>query len=239
MDRFFILVLIFSWLPGSSAKAQEAEESIRPRAYLKSLEILESSEIDPFPEQVNIQNFYKHIREDTIIETSSDRHEGMKRRIPWLYPGEGCEYRAEMVNRELEKISGKKMQKVFVLDPMKFPTRWSQNGFVIWFYHVAPIAEIDGQMMIFDVAVSPEEPMTLKDWVRQMSYFMTRVERLQVAVCDSNSFNPKTQCRNGQGVNQEVLNSLEKEYLLEEWKNIGYLGFDPQAVLTEEYPLLF
>ncbi len=86
--------------------------------------------------------------------------------IPFLYPQDGCYARAHAMSRILEElgiISGK----VFVEGDLRVETNRSPDGYVEWWYHVAPIVMVrkNGQNVpfVFDPSIF-QRPVPVAEW---------------------------------------------------------------------------
>lgn len=118
--------------------------------------------------------------------------EEFPRRITWMYPDDGCYARAEMmVNSLQESIAPLTMMKIFVFGNLYVETDNSPNGFVQWWYHVAPTILNNGEYWVFDPAIDPHNPLKLNDWLRTMT---DDIESLDLSLCSTHTFTPNNDC---------------------------------------------
>ena len=119
-----------------------------------------STVIDAKGNQIDISLVSKEYAKELFDEMAAQKH------IPFDYPQDGCYARAHEMSRLLEK-KGVITTKVFVEGDLRVATKNSPNGYVEWWYHVAPIIKVrDGdkeELYVFDPSIF-DRPVTIKEW---------------------------------------------------------------------------
>ncbi len=155
-----------------------------------------------------------------------------RRRISWLYPDDGCYARASMVMRAAVKRSLPVPKKVFAFGDLRASTRNSPTGYVTWWYHVAPVVEVKKQKYVLDPAIEPKGPLRLRDWLARMG----TPERMEVAVCNSGTYGPSSNCEAlTDGVEQQA-GQTQDYFLTLEWDRLVELSRDPRRELGANPP---
>ena len=175
---------------------------------------------------------FRQLRDHRFLSRGS--HPDFLRRSTWLYPDDGCYARAQLANSNLHSWSVQAPMKVFSFGDLHVKTRNSPLGEVSWWYHVAPIVEVDGQKYVLDPAIEPQHPLTLEEWLGRQS---RNPGDLEVAICKSGSYTPYHQCAD------EIDGKEPKEALVDqgwfldpEWERVEQLGRDPDQELGENPP---
>ncbi|NJL24794.1 MAG: hypothetical protein HC902_06255 [Calothrix sp. SM1_5_4] len=155
------------------------------------------------------------------------------RRSSWLYPDDGCFARAALANRNLGKWSYSVPNKIFVFGDLNVMTVNAVSGMVSWWYHVAPIVEVNGQKYVLDPAIEPRQPLKLEDWLARMS---STPQDLEVAICGSGTYTPNDDCaRISDGQENEAAED-QLVYLRYEWNRLLQLKRDPESELGDNPP---
>jgi Glutaminase len=115
---------------------------------------------------------------------------GFLRRISWIYPDDGCFARAGLAILNFANWAVDLPKKVFVFGDLLVQTPNSPSGEVGWWYHVAPIVEVNQQKYVLDPAMDPNQPMKLEDWVGAMG----DPADMRVAICASGTYTPDDNC---------------------------------------------
>ena len=188
---------------------------------------------------LSISRFYDgtglpRARNWTSLELLQSRFEGMRdlrfliwrprpndlRRISWNYPDDGCYARASLGVRNLSQLSFPKPNKIFVFGNLRFKTKNSPRGVVGWWYHVAPIVEVNGVKFVLDPAINRIRPLLLIDWLKKMG----DPAKMKVAICASGTFSPKDDCNKiSDGIESRGKQSQQR-YLGLEWNRMVNLG---------------
>lgn len=181
--------------------------------------------------QAVLNDRFKQIRDYRWMKSPS--REDFLRRISWLYPDDGCFARAALAVSNFIHWNMPAPSKVFVFGDLSVHTNNSPTGDVTWWYHVAPIVEVEGEKYVLDPAIDPHAPMTLDKWVSQMT---DKTSSLQVAICESGSYDPDDMCdKVSDGVEAQA-NFDIPYYLSNEWSRLVQLKRNPEAELGENPP---
>lgn len=142
------------------------------------------------------------------------------RRISWNYPEDGCYARAALAMKNIFQWFMPLPKKVFVFGNLRVKTQNSSRGVVGWWYHVAPIVEVEGVKFVLDPAIERSQPLKLVDWLSRMG----RPEKMKVAICGSGSYFPGDNCdKESDGL--ELRAERDQQYYLGlEWSHMGRLG---------------
>lgn len=166
---------------------------------------------------------FETMRDDRFLGRNSDR------RIPWLYPDDGCYARAALMNSWFIKHDIKVASKVFAFGKLSAKSEILDHK-VFWWYHVAPIVEVKGEKYVLDPSVDPTAPMKLSAWLDAIG----EPESIKVSICKPGTYLPKESCSDETvGI---PATATTAELLDEEWALVKESGKDPQKVLGEEPP---
>ncbi len=157
------------------------------------------------------------------------------RRSSWLYPDDGCFARASLAILNLSKWNVAVPKKVFVFGDLRVETKNSPSGFVTWWYHVAPLVEVNGEKFVLDPAIEPSRPLPLGDWLARQS---ANPDALEVAVCGSGSYTPYDECFKETDGEETSALSEQGYYLDAEWERLQRLGRNPVEELGDLPPWL-
>ena len=191
---------------------------------------LELPEVTPWSSLSVMQKRFEAIRDRRFLILNSDPD--FPRRISWLYPKDGCYARAAMFNRNAFQMFIPIPKKVFVFGNLRVKTPNARRGVVGWWYHVAPIVEVQGQKYVLDPSINHEAPMTLKDWLSSMG----KPERMKVAICNSGTYSPGDDCQKITDGLELRAETTQKHYLDLEARELRRMGRDPESELGDEPP---
>jgi hypothetical protein len=136
----------------------------------------------------SVNNLFTRVRDSRHIKWQ--RNPNFTRRISWLYPTDGCISRAAMTNRWFKKRGYAIPSKVFAFGKLRMNTRNHPRGYVTWWFHVAPIVQINGVKYVLDPSVDAGKPLLLRDWLDRMG----TPSKIKVAICGSGTYGPKSSC---------------------------------------------
>ncbi len=108
----------------------------------------------------------------------------------WRYPEDGCYARASMANKTAFHQFFPLPGKVFAFGNLTVQTSFSPRGSVSWWYHVAPVVEVDGEKYVLDPAIEFTRPLSLKEWLGRMG----DPSRIKVSFCGSGTYVPSDSC---------------------------------------------
>jgi hypothetical protein len=163
----------------------------------------------------------------------SDLPPDFPRRISWMYPDDGCYARAHlMTHKSYAKIP---MMKLFIFGSLHAKTSNHPQGYVDWWYHVAPIVRIGDVMFILDPAIEPERPLTLDEWIDRCGG-RSRVTGL--SICSNESYSPFSTCSGSSGRTSEdaAKSTVEGTFLMAEYERQKRLKRQPSKVLGDQPP---
>ncbi len=155
------------------------------------------------------------------------------RRSTWLYPDDGCYLRAELITKNLEDRGYENLYKVFAFGNLKVNTNNHPRGYVSWWYHVVPIIAHGDDYLVFDPAINPEAPMTLRSWLSTMD---RNVANIEVAICDAHAVGPYDSCQNPNEEDTDDIIYQQSRLLHTEWRRVQSLNRDPYQELGDNPP---
>ena len=162
---------------------------------------------------------FESIRDERFLIWSA--HPNEKRRTPWFYPDDGCYARAALSMRNIARSNIPLANKVFAFGNLEVQTENSPDGDVGWWYHVAPLVEVNGVKYVIDPSIEFDRPLTLKEWLEKMG----PPEKIKVAICASGTYNPGDKCdRISDGVETFSEKLIETNFLKSEWDRMVKLG---------------
>lgn len=111
-------------------------------------------------EDINVSLVSESLAQELFDKVAKKEH------IPFGYPEDGCYARAHEMARILEK-EGVITAKAFIEGDLRVETSNSPKGYVEWWYHVAPIiqVEVDGkqQPYVIDPSIF-DKPVPIEQW---------------------------------------------------------------------------
>lgn len=132
-----------------------------------------------------LQTRFEQMRDAKVIEAADG-----PRRLSWMYPDDGCYARAALANRTLFEMFLPVPKKVFAFGNLRVETENSPQGFVSWWYHVAPIIEVKDMKYVLDPSIEMSRPLPLKEWLSRMG----TPEQIKVAICEDGTYAPSDSC---------------------------------------------
>lgn len=158
------------------------------------------------------------------------RRPDFPRRISWLYPNDGCYARAAVANAWFEKNNVEVPGKVFAFGELKVDTENHPQGEVYWWYHVAPIVEVQGVKYVIDPSIDHKGALKLDEWLSKMG----NPSKMKVSICKAGAYVPASTCSdvNTQGEGD----STEASILNWEWDQLIKMKLNPEELLGESPP---
>jgi hypothetical protein len=176
-----------------------------------------------------IEEYFRRVRDDRFLEDPSVIH--FLRRPTWMYPDDGCFARAHMMETRLE-FSGKELvKKIFVFGDLRVATGNASDGYVRWWYHVAPIVSDGKEYYVLDPAIEPEHPLPLVEWLSRMG----RAKDFTLSICESGTYTPYEDCLNP-GDEAAIALDDQKYFMDLERYRINDLGRDAVKELGDAPP---
>jgi hypothetical protein len=162
---------------------------------------------------------------------------GFKRRIPWLYPDDGCFMRTQSALRRMQDrgISKEKLpKKIFIFGDLVMTSQFSPNNQVYWWFHVVPAVRLKDEVYVLDPTVESAQPLTIHEWILKL---VTHVSDVRIAVCDTSAYDAFSNCHGDSGLNANQRSQEDAPiYLDAERRRIEDLGFNPNIVLRDFPP---
>lgn len=177
-----------------------------------------------------LQERFEKLRDMRFLDWK--KREGFPRRLSWMFPDDGCFARAALVNRNAFREYIPIPKKVFAFGNLRVETDNSPRGVVTWWYHVAPIVEVDSVKYVLDPALEPSRPLKLQEWVELMG----TPEKMKVSICDSGTYFPRDNCNKESDGMELRAEKAQAYYLNLEWKRLERLGRDAEIELGEAPP---
>jgi len=217
-------------------KALKIERNVTDKEYLKSaLEVATKYDEKKLAlrsgwaaGQNLAEEVFTQIRDKRFIQEESKKE--FLRRSTWLYPDDGCFARADLAKKNIYEFTQEPVYKIFVFGDLNVETANSPEGFVTWWFHVAPIIMIDDVAYVFDPAINPYSLTPAKKWLKKMS---SNIEQLEIAICHANTYVPNSPCELAED-NSEFALENQKQFLAAEWERQIELGRNPDEVLGEK-----
>lgn len=161
---------------------------------------------------------FEHIRDERFLVWKGNTQ--VLRRSSWLYPDDGCFARASLAIRNVFRWFHPLPNKIFVFGNLRVKTKNSPRGVVGWWYHVAPVVEVNEVKYVLDPAIEFTRPLPMAEWLARMG----RPERMKVAICSSGTYSPGDRCireTNGLEIQAE---RAQQHYLTLEWNRMRSMG---------------
>lgn len=169
----------------------------------------------------------------------------LKRRIPWLYPDDGCFARAEQVNALAAQAGKVKPYKLFAFgDPLRVFSENFFDGEMEWGYHTVPVVKNSaGEPIVFDAALSPCRPLPWKEWLSLLVGDLRKLDNLAegwgVALGDANAYYPESLVSGEPSHAAESVSQMTEGFLSllnMEWNRQIELNRNPSALLGSSPP---
>ena len=139
--------------------------------------------------QQELETFFLYAR--TLRYLDDPSVEGFLRRMPWLYPVDGCFLRALMVSQLLLKEFQQATGRVFIFGNLTVPS--PEAGHTIqWWYHTAATLQLGETTYVIDIAIEPMRPLTLEEWVKRQG--IDDFKNADIALCEANTYFPNQDC---------------------------------------------
>jgi hypothetical protein len=177
-----------------------------------------------------MQERFETIRDERFLTLSSNLD--FPRRISWLYPKDGCFARASLFNRNAFRLYIPIPNKVFAFGNLRVKTENSSRGVVSWWYHVAPIVEVENEKYVLDPAIEPEHPLPVNDWIKRMG----NPKKIKVSICGTGTYSPGDNCLKETDGLELRAESTQKKYLALEERELERMGRNPDIELGEVPP---
>lgn len=202
-----------------AALSREKDEKILLSTALNSAQLFSEkgkfSRAPSWKSLEDLQERFEHIRDDRFLG-----HPQSPRRIPWMYPHDGCYARAAMVNRLAFRMYIPIPRKVFAFGNLRVKTKNAKAGVVGWWYHVAPIVEVQGSKYVLDPSIEPKHPLPLKDWLSRMG----NPNKIKVSICETGTYTPGDSCTKETDGMELRAERAEETFLKREQESLKKMG---------------
>ena len=221
-------------LPGASLDTKEAPVLDVAESYLDfdSSDVPMWLEGDPLAAK-KLSDAFKIIRDERTF--NDPEHKDFPRRIPWLFPDDGCYVRAAIFDQEIERLGYPRGWKIFAFGTFWINTSNHPDGQVMWWFHVAPVFRLADGLYVTDPSLFPDGPIKMKDWLKFLAPDHDMM-KIQMVTCDPLSFSPHSRCiGGGNGMDKGAIRQMP-DFLYFEWNRQVKLGRDPLLVLGDQPP---
>lgn len=179
--------------------------------------------------RVELHERFQRMRDERFLQSVQSN---FPRRASWLYPDDGCYARAALANRNLFRWFLPVPSKVFVFGNLRVKTPNAPRGAVSWWYHVAPVVDVNGEKFVLDPAIEPSKPLPLNEWLARMG----KPERMKVSICGSGTYTPGDNCSKETDGMEKSAERAQAAYLKLEWQRLKRLGRSAEQELGENPP---
>lgn len=213
----------------SSQSSDSRPKRIYVRSVHKKFHLWDKSIVAKASSLEQIEDYFEFVRDERFL-TQNDGDDFL-RRISWLYPDDGCFARAQMMVKLSDRDRLPKPSKIFVFGELKVRAKAPART-ISWWYHVAPVFNLNGELYVIDPALDIDEPLPVKEWMASMT---KTPEALDVSLCDSYAYTAHGTCYGGNPI-YDIALGAQRRYLKKEWDAQLQLGNDPVLTLGERAP---
>lgn len=201
----------------------------RAKVSIKQIDYSKVPEVSTYNE---LQRMFYLVRDSRFLHLEDNPE--FSRRISWLYPDDGCFARAALAGMKLDENQLVRPAKIFTFGNLAVQTKYSLEGAVYWWYHVAEIVRYMDSYYVIDPALNSREPILVEDWF----HLMGKETDLEGVICNAYTYGPFDDCLKATKESDKSAQSDQLVYLQYEWNRMSDLGFDPLLVLGENPPWL-
>ncbi len=155
-----------------------------------------------------LKKYFEYARGTRHLKDPNPLYETFLRRIPWLFPDDGCFLRASLVSKLLQKDFQQATGRAFVFGDLWVDSPQSPQR-IHWWYHTAATLKLNNTTYVIDVAIDAKKILTLQDWVNKQN---VKFETAEVSLCDSDTYFPNQLCKNS-GPDDDMSPDHTKQYL--------------------------
>ncbi len=135
--------------------------------------------------------FFNYVRDTRYLQDPQPTYESFLRRIPWLFPDDGCFMRAFLVNELLKKNFQQETGRAFVFGDLWVDSPQSAKR-IHWWYHTAATIKLNEVVYVIDIAIDATKALPLKEWVAKQNVIF---ESAEVSLCEANTYFPNQECQ--------------------------------------------
>jgi hypothetical protein len=178
-----------------------------------------------------LQRRFEDIRDTRSLDWNDKPN--FPRRIPWMYPDDGCYARAGFAVRHANRENYPTPNKVFAFGSLSVKSSNAYSGRVGWWYHVAPVVSVDGTNYVLDPSIEATRPLTVKEWLERMG----DSSKMRVSICKSGTYTPGSDCSRTVTRSGPSIASSTKEWFLDkEYSRLKALGRNADSELGNNPP---
>jgi hypothetical protein len=173
------------------------------------------------------QRIFEMVRDDRSLRSSAEPH--VPRRNTFLYPRDGCYFRAAQMNRVVQSAGIPPLPKMFVIGTLEIESPYVVGGRHRWErpeggWHVALSMLIQGDIYILDPALDFDGPLKLEEWLERMN---TAKEKVKLQICHPLTYSRADSCVDNLGFEERYFFQEHKDALMDlEKKNLITLGIE-------------
>lgn len=158
--------------------------------------------------ELELVKFFEHARGTRYLKDPAPGLETFLRRIPWLFPDDGCFLRASLVSKLLFKDFGQATGRAFVFGDLWVDSPQSPQR-IHWWYHTAATLKFENTTYVLDVAIDSKRALPLREWVEKQNVVFASAE---ISLCDADTYFPNQLCKNS-GPDEDMSPDHTQQYL--------------------------
>ncbi|MEY4616979.1 MAG: hypothetical protein RJB66_1939 [Pseudomonadota bacterium] len=175
--------------------------------------------------QNKLQLLFNHLRDHRPTTDKENR----SRRLPWLYPDDGCYAKSAMMQSRIKAGGQEGFHQIFLFGNLFAATPNHPAKQVSWWYHVAPIVRTTEGVFVLDPTLDPLQPLKVEHWISRMIHF---TQEAKVSLCEPASFTPESECFSKGPIDVPgATEEIREVYFDLEWERIHHLGRNPEQEL--------
>ena len=194
--------------------------------------LIDFSKVPKLKSYNDAQTLFDLIRDQRFL-SRYDPH--FLRRVPWLYPDNGCAERAALASVLANDHKLPRPAKIYAFGDLEVQTPNHPDGAVRWWYHVSLIVSVNDSYYVLDPAINPYQPMLAIDWFKSMT---VKSNYIRGIVCSPRNYLPSHSCMHPPKGDDDMGINRSYEFLHYEYKRVKALGYNPIDVLGDTPPWL-
>ncbi len=237
MNPFFSLLVAMIFIISLPSRGDDPDA---PAVFAKPFFQVNFSSVNTTVDDLSsLKQLFVKLRDDRFL--TWDEMPDFKRRIPWLYPKQGCSDRATLMRQHIEQLGLNVPMRVFAFPVagtsliLKSPY-W--NTLITWSsYHTALITKVGNSIYVIDPLSSPLGPIPVSDWATQLGD--GHIENVTLAICGPLSSSAERHCWE-KDPNEAYKILIPQILLKEEWNSVQDLNptfsHNPKIILGDHPP---
>jgi hypothetical protein len=211
----------------NSRHAGVAEDQT-PEALAQEFSKLDLATLPAWPNTESLMRGFAGAKNDRFL-TDPANDPGLRRRIPWQFPDDGCFTRAEAARDHLVQSGYPSPKKLFAFGSLSLDTPNAVGGTAFWWYHVAPTVRLGDEAFVLDPAVDSMRPLKISEWLSRMSADLSET---RLTICDPTAYDAYSACLGSAPEYAQQEAEIDLPGLLQsEWDRLIELNRDPRAEL--------